>query len=476
MAERHTPNPDSDELAMDSTLSETPLEADTQTPFPDLTDTGADSGAGTVAPAAGSRSTRILLGILLLAVAGFVWFNYIWQPEPQVVTGPPSGPVGSSGLAGGNGNGGTSSPLVADSSASQAGLPLLPAAERDPAAPLSPAPAPVVTDSGQLALPLPAGSARQLQVSELPFLVTAPPESVTAEDGAADDLPVSRPQAVRVSVNPFSPVYLPEPALADGPSPAPPPVVPGPETVTEVSIPDGPDQAAITTIAPPGAVLPAPDDPGAVVADQPPVTPEDVPVPAPTPPAAAAPAVSAAGPAVNGGAADGVPAQAPVSSITQALPRPLPGPPLSPVPAVLQQRRSTEDVPQPNLAQVAAVAEPAAEVPQLAAGQLDDEGTDAPAPLPPSSARVMPSDVDPLVAGITPLSRYLRDNDVSFTGMVLGPVSQGVFRSTTSPRPVVVALGQTLPGTDITLTDLRGQQAEFTLADASQFLTLELRR
>src|SRR5690625_7368496 len=118
---------------MDSTLSETLLDAHTQSPFPDLTDTGADSGAGTVAPAAVSRSTRILLGILLLSVAGFVWFNYIWQPEPQVVTVPPSGTFGSIGLACGNGNGGSSSPLVAISIARHACLQLLPVADRDSA-------------------------------------------------------------------------------------------------------------------------------------------------------------------------------------------------------------------------------------------------------------------------------------------------------------------------------------------------------
>ena len=162
--------------------------------------------------------------------------------------------------------------------------------------------------------------------------------------------------------------------------------------------------------------------------------------------------------------------------MAQSLPRPLPGPSLSPVPAVLQERRTAGDVPEPNLAQVAVLEEPVPPVGTDVAERVADVDLSTPEVLPPVTSRVMPSDADPLVAGITPLSRYLRDHDVTFTGMVLGPVSQGVFRSSSEPRPVVVALGQTLPDTDITLTDLRGQQAEFTLADASQFLTLELRR
>jgi len=83
---------------------------------------------------------------------------------------------------------------------------------------------------------------------------------------------------------------------------------------------------------------------------------------------------------------------------------------------------------------------------------------------------------DPLAAGATALSRYLRDNNFSFTGSVLGPVSVGVFRSAINSTPIVISLGQTLPDTEIVLTDLKGQQAELTLDDTTQTLTLDLRR
>jgi hypothetical protein len=76
----------------------------------------------------------------------------------------------------------------------------------------------------------------------------------------------------------------------------------------------------------------------------------------------------------------------------------------------------------------------------------------------------------------TELARFLRDQNYAFTGSVLGPVGIGVFRSDLDPSPVVVALGQTLPETEIVLTDLRGQQAELRLGDTTQILTLDLRR
>ena len=82
----------------------------------------------------------------------------------------------------------------------------------------------------------------------------------------------------------------------------------------------------------------------------------------------------------------------------------------------------------------------------------------------------------PIAAGLSGLSRYLRDNDVRFTGSVIGPVGVGIFRSTTSQAPYVITLGQTIPNTDIVLTSLQGKQAQFTQGQEIQSLTLDLRR
>ena len=79
---------------------------------------------------------------------------------------------------------------------------------------------------------------------------------------------------------------------------------------------------------------------------------------------------------------------------------------------------------------------------------------------------------NPIAAGASSLTRYLRDSNYRFTGYVLSAVGVGMFRSNESAAPVVVTLGQTVPGTDIVLTSLKGEQAELTLGDEKQVLIL----
>jgi hypothetical protein len=78
--------------------------------------------------------------------------------------------------------------------------------------------------------------------------------------------------------------------------------------------------------------------------------------------------------------------------------------------------------------------------------------------------------------GASTLSRYLRDNNVRFTGSVIGPVSVGVFRSNTSNSPIIVSLGQSFPETSFVLSSLKGQQAEIKDNDDVQSLALDLWR
>lgn len=492
MSDEHTPRPDDENAFAFDTLTEQPLQADEadSTPVPD--DTEVKSPTKTTSSRAPSRTTRVLLGGLLLALAAFVWFNYFWQPQqPTVQVGTPQ-PPGGNGIAGGPG----AVPLV--SGQQDAAEQPLAGPESDADADAAVVPSPVAApdaaagqedgaDDASGAVPFvpvdtPVGVvARDLVVSDLPFLVTVAPVEPEAQL-VEDDPEALRPTAQRASINPFSPVVLATPASQQafaGPVPdavAPdsadavdPDSVAQPEVdpVIEVSIPSGPDQQAITTVV----------SPGSAAIRTTPVTPASQQQLGSTP---VQPAVSAPAPQVA------APAPAPVagSTVAQSLPRQLPGPALSPVPQVLQERRAVEDVPQPNLAQVAATSEPVADA-AAPEGSVDAPLPSEPAlsladdprePLEPVASRIMPSEVDPLVAGVTPLSRYLRDYNVTFTGVVLGPISQGVFRTMAHTRPVVVALGQELPETEIVLTDLRGQEAEFTLAGATQTLTLELRR
>jgi hypothetical protein len=82
----------------------------------------------------------------------------------------------------------------------------------------------------------------------------------------------------------------------------------------------------------------------------------------------------------------------------------------------------------------------------------------------------------PLEAGASPLTRYLRDNNVRFTGYVIGPVGVGIFRSGASTSPIVLPIGQSLPSTDIVLTSLEGKEAAFSQANETAKLILDFRR
>ena len=163
---------------------------------------------------------------------------------------------------------------------------------------------------------------------------------------------------------------------------------------------------------------------------------------------------------------------------------------LSSTPELLREPRVGSAAEEVDFATVTAIAVPDAEPANLAASAAEPAQAEAPdqvepiapieteapviadAPTPTTTPTLTP----PLAAGATQLARFLRDQNYAFTGSVVGPVGVGVFRSDLDPAPVVVVLGQTLPDTEIVLTDLRGQQAELRLGDSTQILTLDLRR
>jgi hypothetical protein len=281
----------------------------------------------------------------------------------------------------------------------------------------------------------PVAVTRSVVVAELPFLVTAPP-AVDPEDDV-DPLAAAEAErqlaAARASVNPFSPIVVRTPAPATAAAP-PRDVPPTTQVVTEVPVPAQPGVTAVNGVA-------------------------------------TAPRIAAPAPAPL----------APPGSTAADLPRALPtGTPLSPTPELLREPRTVAE--RVDVTDVAVI-----RVPEPDEGPPADITPGAPllaeAPVPEDTmpltdvgaARPLPTEA-PLAAGTNPLARYLRDNAYSFTGSVLGPVGVGVFRSSLDATPQVVAIGQTLPDTDIVLTDLRGQQAELTLDDTTQILVLDLRR
>jgi hypothetical protein len=354
-----------------------------------------------------SRTARILIALLLVAAAAFVWINF-FATTPDAPA-PMAGPT-------------VETPEPTDESAA---VPASPPSEgeagdasasgaADPATPADAAPTVV-------APPVTEVVGRDVVVAELPFLVTEPPapDDVAAEADGEAGAAADRPGVpLRASVNPFSPVVV---QAAEAPVPTSPPVV-------DV---EGSDAPAVETVvvAPPSA-------------------------PAPTP-------------------------LAPNSPRPEQLPRPLPRGSLPVAPDLLTSSRA-EQAPRtpPNLPSLAAVREPnaAAEPPTLpsltnAVPASTDSALD---PLAPGAVPQAGVPDQPMVSGVDQLGRYLRDRNVAFTGSVVGSVGVGVFRVADHETPIVLALGQSLPDTDIVLTDLRGQAAEFTLGDTTHVLNLDL--
>lgn len=419
-----------------------------------------------------SRTARILIAVLLVAAAAFFWVNYFNQdlavPEPATADSPSGAgvPAPAAGVMGNGSAGADTTPapdtVAADGAAPGAEAETAPAADASGVTPADATPAGVV---GSDAAAQPAGSdegavgidapvvvtesptvvTRDLVVDDLPFLVTQPPQpgsEATTEDAAAG---ATRPLgAVRSSVNPFSPIVVQAPAAAAAP------------TATATPTP----QPVITEVTASGAQPTAAQASAANAAA--------------TTPVAAAEPVRAPAPRTT----------APAPTAASALPRPLPSGTLPVTPEILRDARTEPSTPAgpADLGEVVVVREPGSQdgaaLPTVS-GSNDSNAADAPGVLGtsrPSSASVNNGDQAPLVAGSNELSRYLRDNDVRFTGTVLGPLSVGVFRSNVYGQPVVLTLGQTLPETEILLADLRGYEAKFSLGDSTQTLSLDLRR
>lgn len=413
-----------------------------------------------------SRTARILIAVLLLAAAGFFWVNFFQQDPTTTATGNGAGGVPTQGttvpgtpapLSGGQAPGSTANDIATTSeenggngvgTVDPVGTPGVAAtttptgAAGDPTSPVVPGDA----TAGGTAAPVtvtdpPAVVLRDLVVEELPFLVTEPP-AITSTDVSEESDDGGRAQnAPRANVNPFSPILVQAPPSQAAPTPV-------------ASTPSSP--------APDVVVVDSSPAPGGTSGSGTPTTVTSTPVPAPAPRA-----------------------MAPAPVRTAELPRPLPSGTLSAVPDILRDSRSQQATPAgpADLGTLAAVIVPddssSATLPFAERGSEVTAAT-SPEVLGPDhaeqQARANAATTLPLAVGADPLSRYLRDNNVRFTGTALGPLSVGVFRSNIYQQPVVVTLGQTLPETDILLSDLRGYEAKFSLGDNTQVLSLDLRR
>lgn len=414
-----------------------------------------------------SRTARFLIAALLLAAAAFVWVNFFNQndldgaptlagsdqPSDAInVAGTPTGQTtpavagqpGASDTSAGLAAEGAGSPTSVDGQATTAdGQPVAADGQTPPVDPGAAASDPssppvVVTGSDQVVT-------RDLVVDQLPFLVLAAPAGDGDEADAEAAAGATRPQATqRASINPFSPVVVQAPPAAP---------------VQQVAVAEEPP--ASPTIVEVQADGQAPATAGQAGATQ--ATAEPVRAPAPR-------------------------TVAPASAVASNLPRALPSGTLPATPQILRDARSQPVVVEPvapALGDLAALREPAPEADLEVSpvdAQLVTTAAVVPDPLGPGRPLAQaepvapPTNTLPLAVGADPLSRYLRDNDVRFTGTVLGPLSVGVFRSSQYSAPVILTLGQSLPETDIILSDLRGYEARFTQGDRTQTLSLDLRR
>ncbi len=310
---------------------------------------------------------------------------------------------------------------------------------------------------------LPPRIANEIEVLELPFLVTQPPAAQSEEDA----LSTSRGVVQRSSVNPFTPMVV----AAAPPAPPVRSVPPQPQTAVSTSRPIATPPRVDNTTASPTQLSPE-------------VLP---PIPRPvTPPSS----------------------QATLSRLPQALPNgTLPVTPellARPTrPAMVSVSADNTSTPsEVDITQIVAVHTPST----MSANTPTSTASSESSTIPPSSVSSLPAasttppssseeaEVESLapislstalsrssdqtqtsvLSGITALSRYLRDTNLSFTGAVLGPVSLAVFNA--NEQSFSVQLGQNLPDTDIILTNIKNHEVELTQGNESQILILDLRR
>jgi hypothetical protein len=431
-----------------------------------------------------SREAKILFGLMCLAAAILIWVNFATQrqggfalfgnqeatlaPSPTETTTPVD--AATPGAVTPDGTAPTTEPTVTEPTATDVnGASVLPNIDVTAVAPdgtttatpdatvlpgetavetasVEATPATEVTPT-VAAAPI---AARDVQLAELPFLVTEAPVEVAPETTEEVVAETTRPGEQRATVNPFSPIVLApvETTVASNPTPV------DASALIDVPVPAEPIAVTPADVGLQQGVQPI--ETGPIIAEGP--LPEAV-LPAPT---------------------------------VASLPRPLPTATSPVAPEILRNMSRTPDVASGPVAepqtlevpaiirepgQVAAsvvpvILAPSTATPESAEVELEPVGSLASVAEPSTPA----ANGAPLFAGASPLSSYLRNNDVRFTGYAIGPVSVGIFRSINSANPVVVTLGQTLPETEFVLTSLQGKEAEFSYGQEKQLLTLDLRR
>ncbi|RDI94715.1 hypothetical protein DV704_10465 [Meiothermus sp. QL-1] len=303
-------------------------------------------------------------------------------------------------------------------------------AETTPATPTQPASSP------------PTATARPLEVIPLPFLVTEAPRSAEPEENqeAPGNAALGRPR-VTVPPNPFVPLVVetPTPPAASAPVAA----LPAPSP--PVSAQPIPIQPAQVQVRQPATPLPAASLPG---------TRANI-APAPTP-AASTPTPPGQARLVQGSARASLPN--PINLGTGPLPIRL-----------LPLERELSSTPEPQSAQPALDLSPSSaerSVLEFARAELELRTAQAlelrtSPPSAPEASRNQESS----------LARFVREQGLRLSGVVLGPTSVAIFQN--RDGFVVLPVGRTLPGSDVLLKSLNAREALLVRGSESLTLTIE---
>lgn len=295
----------------------------------------------------------------------------------------------------------------------------------------------------------PPAIAPDIGIAELPFLVTEPP----ADAPPADDTPAPITGNADAS-NPFAPLLGPQaPEVAQEPAET----APATETVQEPLPPSTPEVVEVP------------------VPPEPPAPSTEVSVPVPTPRTPLTSATTQAGTLPRRAGSEAATADAP-TLLTQGTDRSAAAwagalaevatvrTPTPTVGAPVAQRlgvgspalASAPGAPQANLSEA-----PATD-PQLPRHTLA-----TPAPM--SLARSPDAE---RTQAENSVRRFLTERGVSFTAMSTGT---GIFRTQESDRPILLEVGETLPGSDVVLVELTQNGAAFaqgSLSDVRHTLSL----
>jgi len=292
----------------------------------------------------------------------------------------------------------------------------------------------------------PLTTARPLEVLPLPFLVT----EATRADQPADQAETSagaaaaRPR-ITVPPNPFVPLIIEvtPPAVAQ---PAPPaPVVVNPPITPPVAAQPIPRQTARVQVRQPTTPLPRPSLPGA----------------RPTSKVTAPPTATAQPRLAQGTTRASLPSS--ISLGTGALPIRL-----APLERELSESTSGSESTNGSFAEAAAL--------DVAPGAPSSSSLEfARAEINARLAQVLEpkSDLTRVqeTAQESPLARFVREQNLKLSGVVLGPTSVAIFQS--KDGFVVLPVGRTLPGSDVLLKSLSAKEALLVQGSESLNLMME---